>query len=363
MAASALLGALGSTAQAAGPGAGEGSRLPGVQVDRDTAKSSTVRAYWTPERRAEAMANPADAGTAHAPSAQQQRTPKQRTPERSTPTGRADLPDVSMSAGPTPPKGATGSADRNARPAADPELSRSLRTPFPHRWPWRQTGLLLFQQANGKPAQCTASVITHENRSTLWTAAHCLYDKESGGWTKNSIFLPGSKGGDAPYGVWVKDYSVVPQQWIDEPDYRYADMGAMVVKKDEQRGYLQDEVGAYGYEFRSNSPENDLVFSLGYPGRGYNRPDSDFSGEDQMYCAGDTVDASEWNPLDDRLRMDCDMGGGASGGPMVKNLVSAPQIVGTNSHRNVDSDGNYTDNHLYSSEHGAPAVAVYQAVE
>ncbi|MFI8996803.1 trypsin-like serine peptidase [Streptomyces sp. NPDC053542] len=353
MAASALLAALGSTAHAAGPGAGEGARLPGVRVDRDTAKSGTVRAYWTPERRAEAMAHPADAGTAHTSPARQQRTP----------TDGAHLPDVSMSAGPTPPKDAPRSGDHTARPAADPELSRSLRTPFPHRWPWRQTGLLLFQQANGKPAQCTASVITHENRSTLWTAAHCLYDKKSGGWTKNSIFLPGSRGGDDPYGGWVKDYSVVPQQWIDEPDYRYADMGAMVVKKDAQRGHLQDEVGAYGYEFRSNSPDNDLVFSLGYPGRGYNRPDSDFSGEDQMYCAGDTVDASEWNPLDERLQMDCDMGGGASGGPMVKNLVSAPQIVGTNSHRNVDPSGNYTDNHLFSSEHGAQAAAVYRAVE
>lgn len=82
-----------------------------------------------------------------------------------------------------------------------------------------------------------------------------------------------------------------------------------------------------------------------------------------MYCSGSTVDAANWNPLDNRLRMNCDMGGGASGGPMAIGVgTSNVQIIGANSHHNVDSAGNWADNHLFSSEHSDHAAAVIDLV-
>jgi hypothetical protein len=47
---------------------------------------------------------------------------------------------------------------------------------------------------------------------------------------------------------------------------------------------------------------------------------------------------------------------------MVKTLTSGAQIAGVNSHRHVDSAGEWSDNYLFSSEHGAQAVAVYNAI-
>ncbi|WP_328786570.1 MULTISPECIES: hypothetical protein [unclassified Streptomyces] len=58
-------------------------------------------------------------------------------------------------------------------------------------------------------------------------------------------------------------------------------MPAITLKPAANGARIQDVVGDYGYEFRSNSPENDSVFSLGYPANRYNRPDSDFA-DDMM---------------------------------------------------------------------------------
>ncbi|MGW6939688.1 hypothetical protein ACWGF3_11880 [Streptomyces xanthophaeus] len=56
------------------------------------------------------------------------------------------------------------------------------------------------------------------------------------------------------------------------------------------------------------------------------------------------------------------MGGGASGGPMIKNFARNAQIVGVKSrHRYTDSCGNWLVNRMFPSEHGAQAVAVYNA--
>lgn len=353
--ASALLASANGSAQAEEPQFSAGARLPDVTVDRNTTEPGSVRDFWTPERIAKAKANPADVGVAHLPPVNALKTAPPSKP----------WPDVSVSADPVPPKNPALLPKKGiqAAPSAEEgELTQSVGTPYPDRWPWILTGLLLFEHADGGLYQCSASVIVHDNRSTLWTAAHCLHTgKNGGGWHKNAIFAPGFDG-SAPIDFWEKSQSIVTTSWAEETDYRYSDMGAMVLKPHPDYGYIQDVVGAYGFEFRSNSPGNDAVFSIGYPADGYNRPDSDFTGDHQMYCYGNTVDASDFNPLDDRLQMDCDMGNGSSGGPMVKNLTTSPQIVGNNSHRYTDDSGEWADIHLFSSEHGPQAVAVYEAV-
>ncbi|MFE2729149.1 hypothetical protein [Kitasatospora sp. NPDC059327] len=121
---------------------------------------------------------------------------------------------------------------------------------------------------------------------------------------------------------------------------------------------VQDWLGAYGYRF-NGAADIDGVTSLGYPANGYNRPDSDFhDAAKAMYCHGNAVDAGNWNPFDDRLRLSCDMGHGASGGPIIVGFGGNNQIVGANSHRMVDSNNNWTDNYLYSSNHGGNATGL-----
>ncbi|WP_327733034.1 hypothetical protein OG749_03350 [Streptomyces nojiriensis] len=47
---------------------------------------------------------------------------------------------------------------------------------------------------------------------------------------------------------------------------------------------------------------------------------------------------------------------------MVRNLTTDARIVGVNSHRKADANGNWVDNYMYSSEHGTQARSVYSAI-
>jgi hypothetical protein len=134
-------------------------------------------------------------------------------------------------------------------------------------------------------------------------------------------------------------------------------MAAIVLKPDATYGNLQDKVGGLGYRF-GNQTDYSNVFSYGYPGDGYHR--TDMTGERMMYCFGNTEDAVPYWPIDNRLRMHCDMGHGASGGPMFIGAMNYnPQIIGANSHFESDATtGQRIDDSLFSSLHDANAVAV-----
>ncbi|TGA96249.1 hypothetical protein [Streptomyces sp. MZ04] len=71
------------------------------------------------------------------------------------------------------------------------------------------------------------------------------------------------------------------------------------------------------------------------------------------------MDAVDWFPFDNRLEMDCDMGAGSSGGPM---FTPSWQLVGANSHHDVDDNNQRVNDNLYSSEHGSEAVKVIDAI-
>ncbi|MGP3980103.1 hypothetical protein [Streptomyces sp. KR80] len=199
-------------------------------------------------------------------------------------------------------------------------------------------------------------MIVSNTKNAVWTAAHCLHAGKGGGFYKNFVFIPAYKNGLTPWGWWFQDRVIVPSKWAIYSDYYSSDLGALIVKKDLLYGNLQDAIGAYGYNF-SDGPAYSDVHSYGYPADGYNRPDSDFGdGEYLMYCRGNTVDGGPWDLLDERLRMNCDMGHGASGGPMVTGIATGNvRIVGVNSHRYTTSSGAWADNHLYSSEHASEA--------
>ncbi|MGW2580976.1 trypsin-like serine peptidase [Streptomyces virginiae] len=107
--------------------------------------------------------------------------------------------------------------------------------------------------ADGNLYSCSAAVIVHSNKSTVWTAAHCLHGGKGGGYSKNAAFVPAKNGDDHPFGVWEKVSSYAPTKWIQDSDVITGDMAAFTVRADPTLGgFVQDVVGAYGYEFRSN---------------------------------------------------------------------------------------------------------------
>jgi hypothetical protein len=319
----ALLVAVTPSAAIAGP-APQDRVLTSVSTD-STAHEST---YWTDERIRWALANPIQAPDA--------------ADDNPSYSPRADGRTVTVD--PVLPKALTG-----ASPTA--VVSKSGRIGQPSAWPNRLTGKLLSSKGH-----CTAAVITSNNKNTVWTAGHCVYDRKTKKFLKDFLFMPAYKNGATPYGKWNYARVHVVKGYATTGDIKKTDMGAIVFKKHPTLGNLQDAVGAFGYQF-GGGPKHTDVQSWGYPLIGYNRPDRDFAdGQYMMYCRGNTTDASAL-PTDNRMRMACDMGGGASGGPWVKGMAARkPLIVGVNGHRNTTSTGKYKDISLYSSEHTANAI-------
>ncbi|MFJ9591000.1 trypsin-like serine peptidase [Streptomyces acidicola] len=206
-------------------------------------------------------------------------------------------------------------------------------------------------------------MIVSNTKSALWTAAHCLHDGQSGqsGFYTNVTFVPAYRNGQAPWGTWEAQNLIVPTSFADGDIDKMidADMGSVILKPLAPYGNIQDAMGGYGYSFSFNTDYDD-VYTLGYPTEGYNRPASDFNnGEYMMYCQGNTEDAFPFNFLDNRLKMDCDMGQGSSGGPFLTGISQDIKIVGANSH--TAGDPRSSDD-LFSSEHANHAIAVINAV-
>ncbi|MGW3661077.1 trypsin-like serine peptidase [Streptomyces sp. NPDC005151] len=313
-----------------------------------------VGAYWTPERMkaAKELTVPA------APTARQ---PSER--------GAASEPldgGVLAEADAMPPKGMT---PPTASTAGDlgiqaAEVSVSQQVPGSTiTWPLNVVGKLFVTMPDGSQGQCSASVIVSNTKSALWTAAHCIHDgmSNAAGFYSNVLFVPAYRNGAEPWGRWEAANLIVPTSFADGDIDKMldADMGSVILKPLAPYGNIQDAMGGYGYRFGFDTDYNG-VYTFGYPTEGYNRPGSDFNnGEYMMYCQGNTEDAVPFFPLDNRLKMDCDMGRGSSGGPFLSGFPQNIKLIGANSH--TSGDPRDSDD-LFSSEHANHAIAVINAV-
>ncbi|GHH93117.1 trypsin-like serine peptidase [Streptomyces capillispiralis] len=334
---------------------------PGVTSGRQSTDPQKVRDFWTPERIARALANEKkdqariarDATLAGAAA----EAPEDRV--RSTaPRLTAEAPRV------LPARQAGVSA--TAAAADVPEMPVAQEVPFPQNAPAIVVGKILYTDDAGEEHGCSGASVSADGNNTVWTAGHCVHPGDgrgADGFYDLVLFIPGYRESletpgeyDAPWGEWVAQSFVAPEAWTQDRDYEDADLAAFTVEAPAGYTNLTDTVGALGYKFGYGSDWPDIIDS-GFPGEGYQRTDMD--GYTQFYCTGDVVDAMDWNPLDNRLEMNCDMGGGASGGPMA---TPEGQIVGANSHAEVDDQDQRINDHLYSSDHGDQAVAVINAI-
>ncbi|MEU5002433.1 trypsin-like peptidase domain-containing protein [Streptomyces sp. NPDC021622] len=328
----------------------------GVTVGTQEASEQEVRDFWTPARMREAVKNEKkdQAAVARAAAAAQR---ADAAPSARPETGPKASADAVAPAGRSLP-GAAPSAARV------PEMSVSERVPYPTSFPNVVVGKVFSYDDAGKEHACSAASIVSDNRNTVWTAGHCVHPGDGSGadgFHDLVVFIPGYQGttGDdyqAPWGEWVAKVKVAPEQWTHEENYLTADLAAFTVTPPDGYGNLADSVGALGYKFGDGSDFDDVI-DYGYPGVGYQRTDLD--GKDMLYCTGNVVDAVNWFPLDNRLEMDCDMGEGASGGPM---FTPSWQLVGANSHHDIDDNDQRVNDNLYSSEHGSEAVKVIDAI-
>ncbi|QLH26600.1 serine protease [Streptomyces sp. Rer75] len=327
---------------------------PVIDKAASTESAQETRAFWTPERLRKALDSAED--MPHGPSATEL---KKKALEAARDMG------MTASADSAPPA-AEGKAAHGTKLAAG---SVSERVKQVDSWPTVAVGRVVAKLPNGKLSACSGASISSKTKNTVWTAGHCVHPGDGSGvrgFYKKIAFVPAAQDKEQPYGTWAYDTVYAPQDWTrgDEGDYDAGDMAAFVVAPDPVQGNLADAVGHFGYNFGSG-PDHSDAYDWGYPAHGYDRPDSDFNeGKYMMYCTGDTEDAENNWPWDDRVKMDCDMGKGASGGPLVTGAPDGNiQIIGANSHYEADDDDNRVSDDLFSSEHGDNAVQLIEDVD
>lgn len=167
---------------------------PASTVIRYPAKTDIqIRAYWTPRRLRVAAAHPLPMPSARA---------------RPRVSRRPESEGEPLSAPGRPPHpGAAGQASPQALPGPNSRVWTQHGA-----MPATTIGKLFFTTPAGHPASCTATVITAPNKSTIWTAGHCVNSGPQK-WNNNFIFYPDRHNGISPFGGWTWKKMSTPGGW------------------------------------------------------------------------------------------------------------------------------------------------------
>jgi V8-like Glu-specific endopeptidase len=303
---------------------------------------SGVRSYWTPERMraAEPLPTPTP-------------SPGASGPGPSAPAGEPSLVD------PHAPGSAEVAEVRSASLAAAPQ-TRSASVDRdeigdPSAEPFRAHGKVFLTIRGGSaPGNyvCSGTAINSYSRSVVWTAGHCLYEADGGGYATNWMFAPGYENGATPFGEWPAKALAAPRQWRQDGSLSY-DLGAATVKKNPRGQALNDVVGGRGIGF-NQTRQGRTYQSFGYPAR---QPPLEFTGGREFRCTaslGGTDNPPGPGPSTNWIP--CDMTGGSSGG----GWVSAGSVLSVNSYSYCTTL--VCEERLYGPYQNATAEKLYRSV-
>ncbi|MEU6297863.1 trypsin-like serine peptidase [Streptomyces erythrochromogenes] len=179
---------------------------------------------------------------------------------------------------------------------------------------------------------CTAAVVRSDDRDVIATAAHCL------GTTGTTVFAPGYRDGEAPYGLWRVTGVFVAPEWTDgqDPDADIAFATVAPVDGGQTRP-VEDIVG--GFPVAAEQPAGARVTVIGYP-RTLEAP---------LRCANTTGLLSPT-----QRRIGCpDLSGGTSGSPWLVDGALAGVLGGY-------EGGGTVPEISYSAVMGDQAVELYR---
>ena len=158
--------------------------------------------------------------------------------------------------------------------------------------PFKAICKLYMKAANGKNFIGTGW-LTHANK--LYTAGHCVYDHDEGGWMDSIIVVPGKSGISEPFGRYNSSDLVAANGWIEDRSRRY-DVGAIKLSSNVSHS-----------DFLSPSPsDSDTATVCGYPG---DRDTGIF-----QYRMRNSIRKNNG-----RFFYQIDTFGGQSGGPLLRN--------------------------------------------
>jgi hypothetical protein len=160
----------------------------------------------------------------------------------------------------------------------------------------------VFFSDGGTPYVCSGTAVLSGNRSTVWTAGHCVHDGASGFHT-NWTFVPAYADGQRPYGTFAARRLLTTSGWATRGDFSY-DLGAAAVSPVGGVN-LTDRVGGRSVGFNYNRSQT--YRAHGYPAA------PPFNGQRLWVCQSPLrYNDNSANPP--TMGIDCDMTGGSSGG-------------------------------------------------
>ncbi|MCI1798411.1 MAG: hypothetical protein LKI60_09265 [Bifidobacterium tibiigranuli] len=181
----------------------------------------------------------------------------------------------------------------------------------------------VFYTYRGSNYVCSGSAINSPNKSVVSTAAHCVHDGAHQGWHTNIAFAPAYYNGVSRYGLWNWNNAITFKEWINNSD-NSRDQAFFTVHNRNGRS-LVNTVGGNGLSYNYGQRQNNVRI-WGWP------TDPPYTGRIPHYCEGKTYKRFQWSS---DMRMECGMGGGASGGPWLISRTDANrgQVFGVTSRR------------------------------
>ncbi len=193
--------------------------------------------------------------------------------------------------------------------------SDAVEQPDTTSYPNRVVGKIFATWPGVGDITCSGSVINTETDSFVLTASHCLF--EGGVFFTNVTFVPGYRQGARPFGEFPGVQLAVPRL-VALGSQLANDHGSVIVAPSATGQSVEDAVGSFGISLFGSPRQSWRAY--GYPA------ETPFDGERLFTCDSPTtiLDASI-DPAG--IGIDCEMTGGASGGPLV---IAGTTLVASN---------------------------------
>jgi hypothetical protein len=187
----------------------------------------------------------------------------------------------------------------------------------------RFEGIVLSELPNGTFYRCSGTVVNSPNGSVVWTAGHCLFNREFGQPFTAFMFIPYAQQGPnevqpaAPYGVWPAVQWEVTKDWYKQGNARHIkrDLGVLLLARNAAGQTLKQVLGgAQRLSFDASGGGRAELF--GYPGAGA------FAGNDRLVACGPRPlgRARFLGNGPPAVAIACNMTVGASGGPWLQHV-------------------------------------------
>jgi hypothetical protein len=187
----------------------------------------------------------------------------------------------------------------------------------------RFEGMIFSVQANGQAHRCTGTIVNSPTGSVVWTAGHCVFDRQFGGAFPTIVFVPEAGIGpnvvqpSAPVGWWQGVRWATTKDWYLHGSARSIkrDLGAVVVARTPTGESVQQAVGG-AQRLSFGVPTRGRTAVFGYPAAGQ------FNGNDRLVGCGPrpTGIVSTGGSGPDPLGIACAMTPGSSGGPWLQHM-------------------------------------------